>query len=200
MRKPPYLVFDTETTGLTRLAFVTRQNHTQWPRLLQLAWTLADDEGIGEIHSALVRPDGFSVPPDVSRIHGITTERATAHGEPLPAVLRRFAEDLGRASVAIAHNFRFDAGVLRAEALRQEPHRPFNWPKAHVCTVEAGRRYLIEVAERRNAGRPRLTDLYQTLFGFDFHPKHDAASDVRACAHVYFRLKSEGVIELPRTL
>lgn len=192
-----YLIFDTETTGLTRLAFVTHQNHTQWPRLLQLAWTLADDDGIGDIHSALIRPDGFSIPPGAARVHGISMDRAVADGESLPGVLRRFDEDLARASVAVAHNFRFDAGVLRAEAIRQNDTVSLNWPKTHVCTVDAGRRYLVEVAGRRNPGRPRLSDLYQTIFGFDFHPKHEAASDVRACAHIFFRLKSLKVLTLP---
>lgn len=48
-----------------------------WPRLVQLAWILADDKG-NKIHSGnlIVRPDGFEIPTDAAKVHGITTEIA----------------------------------------------------------------------------------------------------------------------------
>jgi DNA polymerase-3 subunit alpha len=194
-----YLIFDTETTGLTRLSFVTQNNYKQWPRLVQLAWTLADDDGIGEIKSAIIRPDGFDIPPISTRIHRISTAEALNRGEPIAEVLGRFHKALVQASVAIAHNFNYDLGVLSAEALRLPIEPQARWPNIRICTVEKGRQFLAMKQGRKNPGRLGLSELYQTLFGFDYNPKHDASSDVRACAHIFFRLKSEGIIHLPYT-
>jgi DNA polymerase III subunit epsilon len=193
------LFVDTETTGVTRLAFVTRRNLTQWPRLVQIAWALGDEEGLGLIHSILIRPDGFEIPPEVSRIHRITQAHAMAEGQPLAQALQRFNEVLSQATVVVAHNFRFDVGILRAEALRQNPPLSLDWPKAIICTMQYGQAFLVSQLGRRNPGHPSLSNLYQTMFGFDFYPKHSASSDVRACAHVFFKMRSLGIIKLAST-
>lgn len=72
-----YLFFDTETTGLPRnwKAPVTDLNN--WPRMIQIAWILCDTAGNRiNTHSYIIKPEGFTVPVESSRVHGITTERA----------------------------------------------------------------------------------------------------------------------------
>lgn len=72
-----YLFFDTETTGLPKnwKASVTDVNN--WPRLVQLAYLFYDKNG-AKISGGdyIIKPVGFTIPADASRIHGITTERA----------------------------------------------------------------------------------------------------------------------------
>ena len=71
--------FDTETTGLPKnwKAPVTDLNN--WPRLVQLAYLCCDNDG-NEISSGdfIIKPEGFSIPAQVSKIHGITNESALA--------------------------------------------------------------------------------------------------------------------------
>ncbi|NBU26095.1 MAG: 3'-5' exonuclease, partial [Gammaproteobacteria bacterium] len=95
-----------------------------WPRVVQIAWTLCDDAG-NEVAWAehIIRPDGFVIPPEAARVHGISTERAHAEGLPLEAVLDLVSEALANAGVLIAHNIAFDEKVLGAEFLRR-PARP----------------------------------------------------------------------------
>nr|HPJ56668.1 hypothetical protein [Kiritimatiellia bacterium] len=68
--------FDTETTGLPRrwnlpLSAATLDN---WPRMVQLAWMLCDDAGnVLAPAPRLPLPQGYTIPPDASRVHGITT-------------------------------------------------------------------------------------------------------------------------------
>jgi len=68
-----YLFFDTETTGLPLnwKAPVTHVNN--WPRMVQLAYLYYDTDG-KKIDSGdyIIKPEGFTIPADVSRIHGIT--------------------------------------------------------------------------------------------------------------------------------
>ena len=86
-----YLLFDTETTGLPKnwKAPVTDLNN--WPRLVQLAYLFYDNNG-NEISAGnhIIKPDGFIIPTDASRIHGISTEKAIQEGKTLLIVLQEF--------------------------------------------------------------------------------------------------------------
>jgi DNA polymerase-3 subunit alpha len=70
-----YLIFDTETTGLPKRwdAPIDTDN---WPRCIQIAWQLHDDGETHRTQDYLVKPDGFNIPYDAERIHGISTELA----------------------------------------------------------------------------------------------------------------------------
>lgn len=69
-----YLFFDTETTG-TRNYKAPSTDTRNWPRLVQIAWILTDEEG-NRTHEGnlIVKPDGFTIPADAVRVHGITTQ------------------------------------------------------------------------------------------------------------------------------
>jgi DNA polymerase-3 subunit alpha len=72
-----YLIFDTETTGLPKRWDAPITDTDNWPRCIQIAWQLHDDMGkLIEHQDYLVKPDGFNIPYDAERIHGISTELA----------------------------------------------------------------------------------------------------------------------------
>ena len=81
-----YLFFDTETTGLARNWKAPVTDVANWPRIVQLAWVECDDAGavIGQAEW-IIRPDGFTIPLEASRIHGITMEIAFGTGVPIRA-------------------------------------------------------------------------------------------------------------------
>ena len=58
-----YLFFDTETTGVPQDYKAPSSDTDNWPRMVQLAWILTDDEG-SRLHSGnlIIRPDGFEIP------------------------------------------------------------------------------------------------------------------------------------------
>src|SRR4030067_3860517 len=98
------LFFYTETTGLSR-----HSDH-----VVQVAWILADEDGdIVSEACHVIRPDGFSIPWQAAQIHGISTAIAQNIGEPLDWVLEQLSEDVGEASVVVAHNLSFDLGILQ---------------------------------------------------------------------------------------
>jgi DNA polymerase-3 subunit alpha len=71
------IIFDTETTGLPKRWDAPITDTDNWPRCIQIAWQLHDDMGkLIEHQDYLVKPDGFNIPYDAERIHGISTELA----------------------------------------------------------------------------------------------------------------------------
>lgn len=57
-----YLFFDTETTGLPRDYNAPTSDVDNWPRVVQIAWVVADDTGKElRVQSDIIRPDGFEM-------------------------------------------------------------------------------------------------------------------------------------------
>ena len=104
-----YIFFDTETTGVPRDYKAPTTDTRNWPRLVQLGWILMDSEGNKlSQKDHIIRPEGFTIPADASRIHGITTERALKEGRELTAVIEEFMADFDTATFIVGHNVDFD--------------------------------------------------------------------------------------------
>ena len=189
-----YLVFDTETTGLpfSRSAPASKVNN--WPRMVQLAWVLYDEyEQIAKQSNDIIKPEGFAIPSDAVRIHGITTRKANACGVPILDVLDTFADVVNESNAVIAHNFDFDRKVLDAEFVRSK--RKMKWGRRRkVCTKEIGTNYC-KIPGRYGYKWPTLPELYYKLFGEIPQRSHDALADVHACARCFFALKRRGIIK-----
>lgn len=83
-----YLFFDTETTGLPRNYRTPITDFNNWPGVVQLAYFIYDEDGSElEACDLTIRPDGFTIPLDTSRVHGITMERALVEGRDIIDVL-----------------------------------------------------------------------------------------------------------------
>jgi len=192
-RMSRYLVVDCETDGLPRRWDASLADLDNWPRIVQVAWALYDDDQTEMVAAAyLVRPDGFRIPPDAVRIHGITTERATAEGRSLADVLAELAAVSDQADVVVAHNIGFDGRVIAAEFMRLGLVPPF-MPDEMVCTMMESAAYC-ELPGPHGNKWPKLAELHEVLFGSAFDGPHDARNDVAACARCYFELRSRGVI------
>ena len=86
-----YLIFDTETTGLPHNKTAPVEDLDNWPRLVQIAWQLHDNEGkLRSSGNHIVKPDGFTIPFNAEKIHGISTQHALDVGEDLSTVLDIF--------------------------------------------------------------------------------------------------------------
>lgn len=83
-----YLFFDTETTGLPKNWKAPVSDLNNWPRLIQLAFILYDsnENKISE-GNFIIKPDGFTIPTEATKIHGISTEQAIQQGQPIKPVL-----------------------------------------------------------------------------------------------------------------
>ncbi len=188
-----YFFFDTETTGVPRNYRAPVSDLANWPRLVQLAWVLADVDG-REIDRAeyIVKPDGFTIPESVVKIHGITTRMALAKGLDLRCVLNCVRPVIERASVLVAHNVEFDQNILGAEFLRSAIPNPL-LRKRSICTMKETSGFC-RLPGPYGYKWPRLQELYVRLFDERFATAHNALADVQACARCYFELKRRGIL------
>jgi DNA polymerase-3 subunit epsilon len=191
-----YLFFDTETTGLPRRWNAPITDLSNWPRMVQLAWAVYDTAGtpISSI-DYIIQPEGYVIPNEVARIHGISTQRALNEGIALSRVLSEFAESLSQATCIVAHNISFDEKIVGAEFLRKAMPNLLEGRKK-ICTMQASTDYCRIPSNSPYGGYkwPRLTELHQKLFGASFEEAHNAAVDIAATARCFWELKKRGVI------
>ena len=118
-----FLTFHTETTGLPKNFNAPVSESENWPRLVQLAWQLNDNNGrLISVNSHIIKPDGYSIPYNSEKIHGISTEIALKEGKKLGDILKEFEKDLLRSKYIIGHNIKFDINIVGAEHYRKNPH------------------------------------------------------------------------------
>lgn len=190
-----YLFFDTETTGIPRSHDAPASNVANWPRIVQIAWAIADDGGneLGA-QSFIIRPDGFEIPPEAARIHGITTEAARRSGIEICQALTAFGNDLAAASFLVAHNIQFDERVVGAEFFRiGHASNPLD-AKVRYCTMRSSTNFCQIAGGPRGYKWPTLAQLHQRLFSTGFEKAHDAGADLRACLRCFFELKRMGIL------
>jgi len=188
-----YLFFDTETTGLPKSWKAPVSDLDNWPRMVQIAWLEYDSSGkqMASVNY-IIKPDGYTIPADAAKIHGISTERALAEGVPLTQALCDFSDAMNRAECLVAHNMNFDDKIAGAEFLRTNiANKLFDIKK--ICTMTSSVDFC-KIDGRYGYKWPKLSELHIKLFDVDFEEAHDAAVDVTACANCFFKLKELGVI------
>jgi DNA polymerase III epsilon subunit-like protein len=190
-----FLFFDTETTGIPRNYKAPVSDLANWPRVIQLAFLLTDPTGAAvSSKQFLIKPDGFSIPKDATKIHGITTERATAEGIEIRVVLDEFLAIHKSAVTLIAHNMAYDEKVLGAEFLRAELPNPL--PKSkRICTMQSATNFC-QIPGPYGYKWPRLDELHFKLFQRKLDDAHSAEKDVQACAACFFEMKARGLIPI----
>ena len=190
-----YIIFDTETTGLPGNYNAPVTDLDNWPRLVQLAWQLHDAKGkLLSQQNHIVRPEGFTIPYNAEKIHGISTKRAEQEGKALSDVLAFFQLDMEKATFLVGHNVEFDIKVTGAEFLRKGAITDF-LEKKTLDTKELSTEYCAIPGGKGGKFKwPTLTELHRKLFGADFDAAHDAAYDVHATAKCFFGLITQSVL------
>ena len=185
-----YIIFDTETTGLPRNWNAPYTDTDNWPRCIQIAWQLHDDFGnLIEHKDYLVKPNGFDIPFDAERIHGISTELAINEGADLDVVLTEFNEALAKAKFVVGQNVKFDNNVMGCEFHRQEIETELNnMPVLDTCTEVTAKLCKIPGGRGGKFKLPTLTELHQYLFQVPFGEAHNATADVEATTRCFLEL------------
>lgn len=194
MSEAKLVFFDTETTGIPKNYKALVSDLENWPRLVQIAWLVTDSGGTElESFEAIVKPQGFKIPSNAARVHGISTEMALEQGVPLDGVLESFAAALDASSLLVAHNVQFDEKIVGAEFLRNGRPNKVE-AKKRLCTMHSSTNYC-RLPGPYGFKWPTLQQLHAKLFRESFEGAHRALTDVRACARCYFELKRLRVID-----
>ena len=199
MLQDSILFFDTETTGVPILYNAPVTNSSNWPRLVQLAWIMADKDGnVLKKKSVIIKPSGFTIPSDAAAVHGITTERAQREGQPLDTVMEEFMNDMQLAASVVGHNIDFDMHIVGAELYRLDMDYDLLMDKPCTCTMKSSTDFCAIPNPNTYFGGykwPSLQELYRKLFGYEFTGAHGALADVTATKECFFELKRKGVIQ-----
>ena len=191
-----YLIFDTETTRLVPKGADYKTDFDKFPHIVQLAWYFN-----GEYHDYIIKPEGWEISEEASKIHGITTEIALEKGVPLEFVLPYFISDCDEAERLVGHNLYFDISTMKANA-RYEYDNDNDVNEIYDIALDKSKRIdtmmkTIKFVGAKQEGKntpkfPSLEDLYMKLFGESFEGAHNALNDVKAtkeCFEELVRLK-----------
>ena len=211
------MVFDTETTGLLpKFDPVTKPPATldQYPHIIQLSymiWNLTTQR-LDETYNAYVRIDPLvDLSPKITEITGITRETCDTNGVDIVEVLDRFYKAYLSCDVIVAHNLDFDRTVVLAEIDRHREMLPDSMDR--LFSVEFNREHRIdlyctmrattnmcnlvrECPSKYPGGKPyqynkppKLSELYEYLFGETPQNLHNALVDVAVCLRCFLKVR-----------
>ena len=185
-----YLIFDTETTGLPKRWDAPITDTNNWPRCIQIAWQLHDTMGkLIDHQDYLIQPEGFNIPYDAERIHGISTELAKAEGISLLEVLVKFNVALSNTKFIVGQNLGFDLNIMGCEFHRLAIATNMNaMPVLDTCTEVTASLLKLPGGRGGKFKLPTLTELHQYLFNIPFSEAHNATADVEATTRCFFEL------------
>lgn len=178
-----YLFIDTETTGLPKRGVLVTDGQA---RVCQLAMLLTDNRGrsLAEF-GGLVKPDGWEIGEEASKIHGLTTEFCEVNGfsaVSLVSLYQRFAKMAG---VLVSHNTDFDRGMMEIEQayVQRQQDEVFTVNREWFCTMNNN-------LHINNGKKPKLSFALQHYCQRDLGDKaHDAMHDVKACRDIFFAMR-----------
>lgn len=183
------LFFDVETTGLSTNWYASKNQTEAWPRIVQIAWMMCDDQGtILSEYKTVIIPDGWTIPQEAVDVHGITPEYARLHGKPIRPILHKFADAINECDLIVAHNFIFDDSCAGSEFARAKIKNSLD-KKKRFCTMKSTVKLCKIEGNYNKLKYPSLQELHHKLFNENFDDGHDAMADVKACAKVFFELK-----------
>ncbi|MDG3582453.1 DNA polymerase III subunit alpha [Galbibacter pacificus] len=190
-----YLIFDTETTGLPKRWDAPISDVDNWPRAVQIAWQLHDAMGnVIEHQDYLIKPEGFNVPFDAEKIHGISTELAQQEGIELQEVLGKFNVALSKSKFIVGQNVGFDVNIMGAELYRAGINSNLtDLPVLDTCTETTAEMCRIPGGRGGKFKLPTLTELHEYLFNEPFAEAHNATADVEATTRCFLELIRKGV-------
>jgi DNA polymerase-3 subunit alpha len=187
------LIFDTETTGLPRDKHMPANlQKGNWPDIVSISWRVYDDSVCIAKHSFIVKPEGWTIPPESTKIHGITPA-AAAEGVSLVTALVAFCEDISTAERIVAHNLSFDKQVVLNAIRWRLGLKAVIWsPLADICTgVLSTNELKLTFPGRNSPGfykMPSLKELYKATFSTDDPPgAHNSARDVEVLEEIILK-------------
>ena len=189
--------FDFETTGLCD--FNARSLDPKQPHIVQMALVVYSDEGVELGHDCvIVKPDGWTISPQVTAIHGISHDRAMSEGIPEKDAAAMFLLAMVKSTLRVAHNEKFDRRIARIAMARAGYQRAMIEAfeaRPFFCSMDAAKPIVkAPMTEKQIAAgftgfkSPNLAECIRHFFSEDLPGAHDALVDARASGRIYFHM------------
>jgi DNA polymerase III epsilon subunit-like protein len=190
------LFFDTETTGLPIKDLPI--GHPTQPYIVQLAAILVSENNkeVCALNTLINNGIQCIIPPDATKVHGITTEFACRNGIAPTKAISLLSEMICNANRLIGHNIEFDITLFNIACCKigmpvlTEIYNPTRYEI--YCTMKRSTN-IVGIPHNHGGGNkyPKLTEAYRFAFGEDFDNAHDAMADVRATMRLYHWLQEQ---------
>ncbi len=184
-----YLFVDTETTGLPQNSNFSIAAVDNWPRLVSVAYILCEERKVIDKYYSIIKPNGFIIPSESIKVHGITTAEAVAKGNEINVVLDKIKPIIEECDFIVGHNIIFDVNVLNSEFFRYNNTLPVSL-KPYYCTMKMSKDYF----GFPNNKYPTLEVLYSTLNGVSITNAHNAMTDTQAAMECFWILKDIAIL------
>jgi DNA polymerase III epsilon subunit-like protein len=194
------LIFDLETSGLPiHISPETHKRKRGFPppddiqaydsaRIVSIAWIIIEPitKEIIQQEYYLVKPVDFSIPPEATAIHKITTEFATTNGTDIMQVYESFHKALKRVETILSYNIAFDYNVFKSSLIRHEQNDI-------IQELDAKQQKCIMLQAQRHINSryyPKLSVMHQYVFNTPIQEAHNAMGDVMSCYKIYKQINS----------
>lgn len=182
-------VIDIETDGL----IVKTDKKIVLPNIVQVAWLMIDGKGtVYKKFSSLLSGnfDYNSQAFDTNKINKIAIDKI---GNTPTEILKLLIADLKISNCAVFHNSDFDLPILQNEIFKSGLQNVFK-DKQIICTMKTGTDYCRIESGYGDFKYPKLTELYENLFGYEIIQHHNAESDVLITAKCFRAMRNLGLI------
>lgn len=181
-------VIDTETNALPD--FKRSADAVGQPRLAQLSMVLIGLTGeIQGEQNFYVKPDGWSMSPEVTAINGLTDEFLHEHGATIVEVLEAYSQVIREGRFIIAFNAQFDCKIMRGELRRAGMSDLFEETR-NICVMRKANGIILKEGGKK--GWPSLARCRDVL-GLSHDGAHRGMKDATDALAVYRHLLVQGV-------
>ena len=192
MKKKYYFFFHIETTGLPKKFEASVQDLENWPRLVQIAWILSDSKKkIISKKNYIIKPSGFSIPFDATKIHGITNSYAIVNGYPLNIILNDFIIEMQKSNYLVAHNMSLYEKIIGAELIRASYNIHLLDKRFKICTMKESINFC-KIKGTIGYKWPKLPELYYKIFQSTIIESHNAEVDLETIFKCFWALRNRG--------
>lgn len=163
------IIFDTETSGLPE------RNNFKNVRMLELGYLVLDDELNIIKEKNYINKLDIEVPEIITKLTGITKE-TLKDGKDITEIFLNFLEDVNDADILVAHNNRFDLGVIRQEFKNLGIEDKFLkkiYKKINLDSLEIFKKYI----KKEEIYNYKLQTIYKYYYRDNYIQTHRALDD-----------------------
>lgn len=191
-----HFVLDLETTGLPLRCKTTRKFFNyRWSskydtaRVVSISWIVLNKHYQEQQQQYFViRPKGFSIPPESTRIHNINDDFAKTSGVEFSQVHDDLMNAISNCNQIVSHNLDFDLNVLLSEVYRYDKNSPL------ITKLLSMNRYCTMIQGMKMTKRnkfPKLSELYKACFDKEITNAHHALFDTIHCCECFKMMASQ---------
>ena len=187
-----HLVIDCETTGL--FDYDKPADAEGQPRLCQLGliWLRDDLSTIAE-GEYTIKPNGWTITPEATKINGMTQEFLEENGKPIDVALNHYAVAIDKRNIVVGFNAAYDIKLMRGEMRRAEMND--RYMQTRTLDIMNGCRKIVDA--RTKDGRKKAPTLEEACahFGIEREPfPHRGLGGARAALGILLKMREMGQI------